>query len=212
MLTEAEQNRLIIENTALVAPIAADYRGSKDIPWDDILSEGTIGLVMAARSWEGRGPFRAYAEKSIRGYILNFIKEWEEYLPFESDLEDEDEDRVVWWDSWGYVPTEQWTDLPITPELIRMAYEDIRDKTAALKAALLSLTKRERQMVRAAFLQSPAVKLEQIARDHGVSYKRTTNIVYGAIAKMRKVVLGYERNRNSVAPAGALSPPSVVAI
>ena len=46
-----EQNRLIIEFMSLVKPIAASYRGSKGIPFEDITAEGMVGLVKAARTW-----------------------------------------------------------------------------------------------------------------------------------------------------------------
>jgi RNA polymerase sigma factor (sigma-70 family) len=50
-LTEAEQNRLIIDNMKLVPAVAAGYRGGS-IDFDDLEAIGREGLVKAARSFD----------------------------------------------------------------------------------------------------------------------------------------------------------------
>jgi DNA-directed RNA polymerase sigma subunit (sigma70/sigma32) len=45
-LTEGEQNKLIVENTKLVTHIAAGLlRRKKEIPFEDLVAEGMLGLV-----------------------------------------------------------------------------------------------------------------------------------------------------------------------
>lgn len=195
-LTEAEQNRLILDHMDLPVSIAATYRGTEDIPFEDLKAEGMLGLVQAARNFDpSRGAsFKTWAMKCVNGKILDFIKEWDQFI---SRWDDEDEDRVYWWDIWADIPTEGWAKLETTPEELRIAFEDISDKSEAVNAALLSLSKRERRIIKAAFLRNPQRGFDQIARDEKLSYKRVTNIVYGAISKMRRAAQGYTRNRDA---------------
>ena len=77
-ITEAEQNRLILEHMNLVAPIARWFfwhwrDGKSGIPPDDLLQEGRRALVQAARQWRrdvvigcqvalGRSPYDSFLE------------------------------------------------------------------------------------------------------------------------------------------------------
>jgi DNA-directed RNA polymerase sigma subunit (sigma70/sigma32) len=56
-LTEGEQKKLIIENTRFVTHIAAGLpRIKREIPFEDLVAEGMLGLVQAARRFNpGRG-------------------------------------------------------------------------------------------------------------------------------------------------------------
>lgn len=187
-LTEAEQNRLIIENVGLVASIAANYRGRKNIPFEDLESEGMVGLVTAARRYNASlAKFSTYASFRIRGAILDLIERWEDIEAFNAASQEE-LDRVHEWQIWGILPSEGWVRLPASPEQIMEAYEEVEGKAAALNSAMLSLSSRERRMLQAHFMRVPRVSVEQVARDHSVSYYRASEILYGAVRKLRDIV------------------------
>jgi RNA polymerase sigma factor (sigma-70 family) len=193
-LTEGEQNRLIIEYTSLVGPIAAQFRGRKAIPFEEIEAEGMLGLVTAARMWQGRAKFSTYAVHKIRSAILDMIDRWQQ-LESLNELSAEDENRVHEWQVWGILPSEGWSRLPATPEEILATYERIAGRKDAVSSAFLSLDRRARKMVHAHFLQQPRVGLAQIARDNGVSYYRAVEIVYDAVKKMRDIVSKIDARR-----------------
>jgi RNA polymerase sigma factor (sigma-70 family) len=193
-LTEAEQNRLIQANMGIVAPIAAEYRGRKGIPFEDLEAQGMVGLVEAARNYDPTAgtKFSSWATHRIRGSIANFVDRWQVFVPLD-EFSDIDEEKIHEWQIWGDFPSEGWNMLPATPEQIVEAYQTVAGKSAALSAAFLSLTKRERRMVSARFLQEPPVMLEQIARDHKVSYLRAVKIVYESVKKLRDIVSKIEQ-------------------
>jgi RNA polymerase sigma factor (sigma-70 family) len=206
-LTEAEQNRLIIENTRLVAHIAADYRG-QGVPFSDVLAQGMLGLVQAARNFEPIGKFSAFAADWIRGAMKRLVSGQDAVDPQDGTSE-EDEDRVHEWQAWGIVPYETWSSLPLmrdglpaTPEKLLELYEEIAEKKDAIEAAFLSLDPRERKMVIAHYLREPRRGLQQIARDHKVSYWTAVHTIYRAVEKMRDVVKRIEENKSGVGRTG----------
>jgi RNA polymerase sigma factor (sigma-70 family) len=201
-LTEAEQNRLIVENTGLVACIAADYRGQKGIPFEELVAEGMLGLVQAARHFDpSKAKFSAFARHWIRGAIKQLIDRWEVFERLDGAI-DPDEDRIHEWQVWGVFPGEGWSSLSATPAEILEIYEEFSDKKEAIEAAFISLIPRERKMVQAHFLRQPRVGLDQIARDHRVSYKRAQEIILGAVKKMRDLVERIENNKSGVSRMG----------
>jgi len=186
-LTEGEQNRLVVEYTSLVAPIASQYRGRKGVPFEELEAEGMLGLVMAARMWAPSAKFSTYATHKIRSAIVDFIDRWEQMESLK-EFSGEDEERIHEWQIWGIFPSDGWRRLPSTPEDILAIYQDISQKGEAVSAAFLSLDNRSRKMIRAHFLQEPRVGLAQIARDNRVSYYRAVEIVYDAVKKMHEIV------------------------
>jgi RNA polymerase sigma factor (sigma-70 family) len=188
-LTEGEQNRLIIENTGLVARIAAHYRGQKGIPFEDLEAEGILGLVQAARNFDPGWAvkFSSFATHRVRGAIKNLIDRWREFERLD-EASDQDEDRIHKWQAWSNLPFEGWSSLPTTPDELIEIFEEFSDKKEAIAAAFISLSSRERKMGQAHFFRQPRVGVGQIARDHRVSYKRAVEIIYSAVKKMRDVV------------------------
>lgn len=186
--SEGEQNRFIHDHMDMVPRIAADYRGRKGIPFEELEAEGMRALVQAARRFQGRAKFSTYATECIRGQLKDFIDAWEPLVSIEDLPPDEREKIFEWQGLWFLFSSERWTRLPASPEEILEIYEEIQGKLAALKAAFLSLSRRDRQMIEAHFLDSPRKTLEQIAREHRVSYYRTVELVYGAVKKMRSII------------------------
>lgn len=200
-LTQGERNRLILENMDLVPPIAANYRGRRGIPFEDLLAEGTAALVVAAGSWNLTAKFPAYADIRVRGAILNFIDRWEDFEQLD-EVNRSDEERIHEWAVWGSLPSEGWDKLAATPEEILGVFQDIESKSDAIASALISLTARERRMIEAHFLRQPRVGLEQIARDNRVSYKRAVHIIFDAVRKMRRVIERMDTNSQRQSPRG----------
>jgi RNA polymerase sigma factor (sigma-70 family) len=208
--TEAEQNRLIQGHMGMVAPIAADYRGRKGIPFEEMEAQGMLGLVQAARMWRCEASFPTYAAHKIRSAIKDFIDAWQHLVAID-ELDDRDEERIHEWQVWGGFPYEGWNSLPASPEEIMMTYQSVAGQTDALKAAMISLTGRERKMLSAHFLRSPRVGLEQIARDNHVSYYRAVEIIYDAVRKLRDVVEKIERRKTPRHASRRISRAEVIA-
>src|SRR6266496_2548193 len=195
LLSEGEQNRLIQTHMGMVAAIAADYRGRKGIPFEDLVSEGMLGLVDAARRWVPDAKFWTYATHRIRGSILNFIEGWQEFVPLEEFSEQDLEDKIYeWkaWGNWGCALAEDWTDLASTPEDLLSLYQQTAANQEAFAAAFTFLSRRERSLIHCRFLRDPHMTLEDIARDHKISYARTVELIDKSLKKMRESVRNHE--------------------
>ena len=186
-LSEGEQNRLIQSHSPLVKPIAAKYRGAKDIPFEDIMAEGMVGLVLAARTWTPPGRFSVYAAVSIRNSILSLINRWEKFVT----VNDPDMSaREYWeWAIWSYcAPYEQWTTLAATPTELMQNFSDIVHDRMAISSAMIGLDRRDREIVYARFFRDPNQTLHSIAREHKISYSRVVFLLNRALNKIRDVL------------------------
>jgi RNA polymerase sigma factor (sigma-70 family) len=69
-----DQDRLVLENLKLVYFLAQRYT---DLPcYDDLIQEGTIGLIKAARKFDpDRGNFASYARQCIVGEFLHYFRD-----------------------------------------------------------------------------------------------------------------------------------------
>jgi RNA polymerase sigma factor (sigma-70 family) len=188
-LTEAEQNRLIMAHTELIDRVAPNFRGRKGIPYEEICAEGMAALVESARKYLGTNgaAFSTYATPRIRGAIINYIDRWRATVPL--DGENDVESRV-------FEPHAAWSDVPATPEQIRLLFEETAHRTAAVEAALIGLSPKERRMVEAHFLDTPKIGLAQIARDNGCSYYIAVNTIYRAVKKMRETIDRIGKNQS----------------
>ncbi len=173
----------------LVKPIAAVYRGQKGIPIDDLESEGRVGLVLAARSFnKERSQFKTWASHRIHGQIQHFIRDWQE---FES-LEQYTPDVVEEYFHWSTYRTHycDWETLASSPEEIKSRWEELAHTRNSLSGALIGLSKRDRAIIEARFLKDPPQKLESIAREHKISYARVVFLVDRALKRMKKAIRG----------------------
>jgi RNA polymerase sigma factor (sigma-70 family) len=185
--TPGEQNRLIVENMPLVEPIAGAFRGQKSIPFEELVAEGRLGLVLAARKFR-KGNFQAYATTSIQNQIINYINAWQAYG---KSAEPEVERGFYEWDIFpnGF-PFEAWTSLAASPEELRMAFEDIvetRDQMTRIKAALKFLSQRDRRIIKAAFFRKPPQEIGSIAREHKLTYQGTIFIIKRSIEQLKNL-------------------------
>jgi len=63
-------NQLVLQNVGLVHAIAKRWsENNHEIPYEDCVQEGMIGLIKASRKYDGRGNFGIYAKYWIRQEI-----------------------------------------------------------------------------------------------------------------------------------------------
>jgi RNA polymerase sigma factor (sigma-70 family) len=196
-LTEAEQNRLIVDNMQLVSTVAADFRGA-DIEYEDLIAIGRIGLTVAARNFDpSLGTFGAHASARIRTEIQNAIRSGN-YSKEHAELTESEE--VKSWDHWGHLGNaraiyEIWPEnFDGSPETMAAHFDDIRDKREKFDAAFISLTPMERKAVQLVYLRDPAMTITEAARETRVSYLRTWRALERALRKMRQVIASMENN------------------
>jgi DNA-directed RNA polymerase sigma subunit (sigma70/sigma32) len=71
----AARNELISANLRLVVSVCRPYRGL-GLPFADLIAEGNLGLIRAARNFEfARGRFAEYAEWWIRASVSRALEE-----------------------------------------------------------------------------------------------------------------------------------------
>jgi len=68
-------DRLLRDHARLIAAFARRYRGM-GVPFEDLLSEGRVGVLEAARRWDRNrgGPFARYAVWWIRRQVLRALR------------------------------------------------------------------------------------------------------------------------------------------
>ena len=192
-LSEAEQNRLIIDNVELVDRVIVEFRG-QELGYDDIRQEAMVGLVQAARSYDPakcKASFPVWAIVRIRGAIKNAIARYDGLEELPSD------DQPIC-EYFGRAIHEDWEHLDASPEDIRLIYEEFRGREAAIKAAMLSLSPKVRKMIHAHFLRERPISLEQVAREQKMSYHAVNRAVYRAVKRMRDIVSAYNKNEEAM--------------
>lgn len=207
-MTEAEQNRLILDSMGLVATIAADFRNGR-VEFEDLLASGREGLVKAARSFNpALGKFSAWAATGIRSELLHVTRSQpSEFYPKTSDepthlLDGDKIQRKFEHDLWGESGNaraicETWLNLSDTPEDLAERYSEIHDKQDKFAAAFISLTGAQRKLVKWVFLQTPAMSIPQAARELGVSRFQAGRMLKKALGIMREVIARMEAKKNS---------------
>lgn len=80
------RNEIVEANLRLVRKVASYYKNS-DLPYEDILQEGNIGLIRAAEKYEiDYGKFSSYAVNWIRGKIIQALKEKSKIIKIPTDI------------------------------------------------------------------------------------------------------------------------------
>lgn len=201
-MTEAEQNRLIVENMGIVPTVAADFRG-RGVDFEDLLAIGRVGLCIAARTYdETEGTFSSWASVQIRSEIQDELKSGRNHL-----IGDEPEtnslriEKIFEFDVWGKsgntrAITERWPDeFDGSPETLALLFDEIKDKQSKFDRAFISLTPLERKLVTLVILRDPPLNVANAAREVGVSYLKSWRTLKRALSKMRKVILSMEANK-----------------
>jgi len=183
-LSEAERHRLIVQSMEMVEPIAADFRGRKGIPFEDLIAAGREGLVRAARNYDpDLGRFPNFASFRIRGQIKDFIEAWQHLIPI-GDAE-EIERNFHEWDIWGSAaPYEKWTSLTATPEDLFAAFDELNAQQMALKEAWKYLPKMERAVIELRYFRDPPVTLNSIAREFKMPYATLVDFINRTLKRL----------------------------
>lgn len=223
-MTEAEQNKLVIEHMDdLVPAVAAGFRGG-EIEFEDLLAIGRTGLVKAARTYDPlRSKFTTWATSKIRLEIFNAIEAAKrQWFPKETDeilfLPDSDSiEKIFELDTWGErgnasAICERWTKLDASPEELAILYEDIHDKRARFSAAFMSLTRNQRKLVGWVYLAESPMPIAQAARELGTSYAKTIRMLRKALKTMRAVLTRIENNNTSSGGGIAKGHPSLAGL
>ena len=178
-------NRMVEANLRFVVTIASQYQG-KGLPMDDLLSEGNMGLMKAARKFDAaRGlRFVSYAAPFIRQQIEKALKK------------ETDEERLEGTREGGTrsvdAPLGSKNNVSLLSVLVNASspLADGRVHSAvvasAAEYALRCLNERERRVVAAFFgVETEALTMQEIADDMGLQRERVRQIRDKAVRHMR---------------------------
>ena len=180
------QNRLVESNLRFVVSIASQYQG-KGIAMDDLISEGNLGLIKAAKKYDAsRGlRFASYAVIFIRQAIEKAIRQQTDERRLESNAD-------------GFsrsidAPLGSKTNVSLLSVLVNdsspLADERVHSNVmaTAVEYALDVLNHRERSVVESFFgLDTEKLTMQEIAQDMGLNRERVRQIRDKAIRHMRK--------------------------
>jgi hypothetical protein len=142
-------------------------------------------------NWEGRSKFSTWAFIRIRREILDLGRSWQPFVRLKVGRGDDDEeDGVLQWRP----PLEGWRKLPVTADQLKAAYAKVAG-SPLLGAAIQTLSKRERRIVKAHFAsqRGPNKSIAHLARQYRRSYWKTTLIIGGAVLKLQQACREPER-------------------
>lgn len=205
-MTEAEQNRLVIEHMDLVSVIASDFRGGA-IEFDDLCGHGREGLVKASRSYEpGKSKFSTWANICIRTEIYTAVRghnqpsEWYPKEVAPPPMTGDKIEKIYEYDAWGDMGNaaaicETWSKLDTSPEDLSLLFADIKDKHEKFNAAFISLGGTQRKLVQLVFLRDPAMSIPRAASELGISRFQAGRMLRRALKIMREVIARMEANK-----------------
>jgi RNA polymerase sigma factor (sigma-70 family) len=207
MPTEAEQNVLIQKNMTLPIDVAGRFFPcGKNISFEELVAEGTRALVSAARNCHSVETFPAYAEKSIKGAIKDYIKAWQNFEAF--DQRSPNGEKLIYeWQNAFFALYERWTSDPPSPESLLLAFEEIAGGADSLAAAFIGLSERDRRIIQAHFMENPPRPIDQIARDERISYRHTARVISRCLEKMRDAIKNFKTSRPSNVVAFPIRAP-----
>jgi RNA polymerase sigma-32 factor len=196
--------KLILSHLRLVVKIAKNFQ-SYDLPMQDIISEGNLGLMKAVQKFSPKLGCRlaTYASwwirASIQEYILNswslikiksknlkeklFYKTQKDQEPSEDlynfkplSLDREDEDKNSLLDKTAAVTSGQEESI--------LEYHDKRKKFSKLQQALTKLSAREKDILYQRCLKEEPTKLAILANKYSITQERIRQIEAAIIKKL----------------------------
>jgi RNA polymerase primary sigma factor len=183
---ERALNKLIEANLRFVVVIARQYQG-RGLSMEDLVSEGNLGLMKAARKYDAtRGlRFVNYAVVFIRQQIEKALKmeSAEQRVESGRDGQTRSVDAPL-----GYKPNVSLLSVLVdanSPQADERVYNS--NVEAAVEYALRSLNERESQVVNAFFgIGQDHLTMAEIAEDMGLKRERVRQIRNRAIRRMKK--------------------------
>lgn len=172
-------NTLVKHNLKFVVNIAKNYR-DRGIPFEDLISEGNLGLIHAAGRYDGtrKTRFITYAVWWIRSYINEIIKK--------TPTDEIGVDDYIFDKKYHY---EKQTDF------INEEFENnltlLSDRNASVEELLDCLQDRERQIIKMFYglNGSKEMNLDEIGKDMNLSNERIRQIKDVALIKIKTNVL-----------------------
>lgn len=162
-----EQQQLVADNLGLARKAAWDLRrmaAKVQMPMDDTISEGYIGLCAAARTYDpAKGEYGGYGYYAARCYILRAFQKYGLIRPPTHSNQYYEQPRYVSLDA----PTHEREDGYKRIINLEMPAEDI-DGEIDLKAILDSLTPKKREIVE---MRMQGASYRIIAEKHGVCHE-----------------------------------------
>ena len=149
---------------------------SRNLPWlfDELADEGAIGLVNAARQFDGRGNFRSFAAQRIKWSMLDYLRRIDLLTMHERQRGDVPERIWVSEEAAVHVRSDagQWERL-----------EDSIDNARLTKRLLKKVEPRARRAVRWRYFQD--MTNARIGRRLGIGPERVSVIINAALVAMR---------------------------
>ena len=185
-MEKQKANTLIEANMGFVVSIARQYLG-RGLMLDDLISEGNMGLIKAARHYdESRGvPFVNYAVVHIRQHIEKALgKEGQERrVEARGNGQTRSVDAPL-----GAKPNVSLLSVLADGSIIQSDERVYKASVArAVEQAIDSLEGREHQVVTAYFgLDGDALTMAEIAADMGLKRERVRQIRDRAVRRLRK--------------------------
>ena len=193
-------SKLVKANLKFVVSIARQYKGN-GVAMDDLVSEGSIGLMKAASKFDGEKGVRFvnFAAGHVRRQIEKAIDQQAGLYKVPKDAADDttahQQSKPLSVDA----PIGHRTNMSLLSVLVNpdATMADVRvhseSDEEAVEKALLSLDEREKQVVNAYFgINQERETMAEIAEDMGLKRERVRQIRDKAVRKLRRA---YKRNR-----------------
>ena len=183
---ERALNKLIEANLRFVVSIARQYQG-KGLATDDLISEGNIGLMKAARKFDG--------ERGVRfvNYAVTFVRQSIEKALMKESAEMRVENSAAGQSRSVDAPLGGRTNMSLL-SVLTDASSPLADErvyssaiASAVEYALHTLTEREQKVVEAYFgIEQEHLTMAEIAADMGLKRERVRQIRNRAIRRLKQ--------------------------
>lgn len=180
---ESAKKKLVESNLKFVVSIAKKYCND-DIPFEDIISEGNLGLIRAAEKYDASAgnKFITYAVWWIKAYINNYIESFNKFQDIDNEFR-----KVAYMDDGYEYDFEYEREMAdINGEFDRNMM-DTKYRDDAIDGIMSSLEKRERRILELYFglYGEKSLTLNEIGAEMNLSGERVRQIMDKAIVKLK---------------------------